>query len=124
MPTKYQPQIDTALRSITAKGRAISIRRTTSSIDPVTQEDTITYADHVAVGVLLPVGNTNKEASTGTDTARNHKYLKMLVAAGNLAVTPEAGDSLLIGADLWEVLSADSLAPDGAPIIFTLILVQ
>lgn len=126
MATKYQSQINSALRLIQAKGMPLTVCKTTGGgIDPVTQVDTRTYTSYVGTGVQLPVGNIGKESSSVDKTsATKRKATKFLVAAKSLPVRPEAGDELSILDSLWEIMSVDTLAPDGTPIIFTIIVVQ
>jgi len=126
MATKYQSQIDSALRLIQSKGMPLTLRKATGGgIDPVTQVDTTTFTSQVAVGVQLPVGNVNKESShlTGEKPVKR-KAAKFLVAAKGLSVIPEAGDELSILNSMWEIMSVESLSPDGTPIIFTIIAAQ
>lgn len=126
MATKYQSQIDNALRLIQAKGMPLTVRKATGGgVDPVTQADTRTYTSYLANGVQLPVGNINKESShLSGEQPIKRKATKFLVAAKGLAATPEAGDELSVLDVLWEIVSVDALAPDGTPIIFTIIAVQ
>ena len=128
MSTKYQPQIDTALRLIRAKGVALLLRKTRVVYDPVSQEVTSsTSADYPMYGVLLPVGNVGKESSHRSDTStRTLEHIKFLLETGYLATSPgstppSAGDTLICNGDSWSVLTCESLAPDGAPIIFTVV---
>jgi hypothetical protein len=126
MATKYQSQIDNALRLIQAKGMPLTLRKATGGgIDPVTQTDTRTFTSQVGVGVNLPTGAVGKESSAKPGTVpAGRKAAKFLVAAKGLTFPPEAGDEITIGALAWEILSVDSLAPDGTPIIHTVIAAQ
>jgi hypothetical protein len=125
MATKYQSQIDNALRLIQSKGMPLTLRKATGGgVDPITQAATITYTSQMGHGVQLPVGNVNKESSHLTgEQPRKRKAAKFLVAAKGLTA-PEAGDELSVGDSMWEIATVDSLAPDGTPIIFTIIALQ
>ena len=126
MATKYKSQLDAALRLIQAKGMPLSIHKTSGTgIDPVTQEDYRVQTSYVANGVQLPVSNIGKETSNqAPNSPRKRKNTKFLVAAKNLSIVPEAGDSLSVLESVWEISTVDSISPDGVPIIFTIIAAQ
>lgn len=129
MSTVYQAQIDTAKRLIYSKGQDVTMNREgITSIDPVTQVVTENAGSEVMRAVVLPVSSTRRGMNEAAiKDLRNSKVRKLLIAAGGLTLIPTTSDTFDLGGTLgadWKVYGIDELAPDGTPIIFSLIVTK
>lgn len=117
---KYDAVAQRALATITAKGETITFARGSSGAvyDPITDSfsgGTAANATSKAVQI---------EDDPLTFQALDLKMvdaITLLVAASGLSITPVPGDVFGWAGVFYTVKSAEAVAPDGTPILWTLI---
>ncbi len=116
MAYNYAPLQATALRLITAFGKAITLRRTGQTVPDANKpwEVSAGNTDYTVQG--MRVEYTAREIDGTVVRQGDRKYL---VAASGLAITPQAGDQVL-DTDTLTVVNAEILSPASTALIYTL----
>jgi hypothetical protein len=105
-------------------GGALIYRKVTNgSYNAATGTISETVTDYVLRGVLQDVNLREANAS-----AQRERYLiqsgdkKLLIAAADLAFTPDTVDKVLIGAALHQIITIEIIEQDNQPITYQLLL--
>lgn len=95
-------------------GMAMTLRVTTpGTYDPETgTESGAVVADHPCVGVLTEakayyIANSLMEAGD-----------KVVLMGADVAVRPQAGQQIVIGSDVWQVVAVVTVEPAGVPVLY------
>jgi len=120
---EYDKALALALRLITKKGRACSIRQaadpTVADADKPWRATKAAPTDIPAVCVLLPWGTMGDKYLPGTEVQVGDQLA--FIPASGLTAGPELRDTLVFGSEKpWAVVARDVLAPDGVPILYTM----
>ncbi|MEE8518140.1 MAG: hypothetical protein V3S98_03330 [Dehalococcoidia bacterium] len=111
----------TALRLITANGRAISIRKVTTAAPPDAakpwEPGSESVADTATIGVFL---DTERSFISGGLIPTDQSIL--LIAADGLAVTPINKDRIVDGSDVWEITNVETLKPGAIVLLYELMV--
>ena len=111
----------TALRLITANGRAISIRKVTTAAPPDADKPwepgSESVADTATIGVFL---DTERSFITGELLPTDQSTL--LIAADGLAVTPLNKDRIVDGSEIWEITNVATLQPGDTVLLYELMV--
>jgi hypothetical protein len=104
-----------ALLAVTAAGMLMDVRRPVPGVwDPSTgQEAGAGHVDHACMGLLTSVRGDLIDGTRILATDRG-----ALIAAADLAIRPEPGDQLLVGASTLTIVAVETVEPGGTPIIF------
>lgn len=112
MAFDYAKPAATAQRLLERFGSALMLTRSTpAAYNPATGTATSTSADHAGFGVRL---DYEQREIDGTNIRRGDARIYV---APDLAVTPQTGDSITMGADVWQVVASRPLAPAGVVVI-------
>lgn len=120
MSSKYAATAQRSLAAITRKGAVVSFGSHTGTpiFDPVTN----TWsggADVVATGRAVQTNN-NLEQLVALGLVDN-KTVTLLVAASGLTITPSTGMVMSWAGVDYSIDNVDTLAPDGTPILYTIV---
>lgn len=109
----YAKTAATAARLLLKFGRSVTITRTTpGTYDPATgAPGTGTTATHAGTAVLLNYAQRDIDG-THVRVGDQRAYI-----APDLAVTPQTGDTLTIGGEVWSVIASRPLAPAGTVVL-------
>lgn len=119
MPVNYARLKATAGRLISENGQPITLRRyEREAYSPALGGYTAGggYDDYVVSGVVMTAGEGRNDALDNRfrDGALEEQDMRVvLVSAVDLPVTPEPGDALVFGGEIWRVLGLSSLDPAG-----------
>lgn len=114
MSINYSSMTATATRLLTGNGQPVTLRRTVgATYDPVTG----TYSggstqDLPMVGAFVQISSQYKLANNVQDGDR-----LMWVDASQ---APMVGDSIVVGADVFKIVSVDAANPAGTPLAYKL----
>ncbi|BAQ18315.1 hypothetical protein [Methyloceanibacter caenitepidi] len=113
----YAKSEATAQRLIAKFGQAGAIRRVTGSNDPGTpwdpSDDTETTTDYDCTLVVLEYGKMEVDGTLILATDR-----KVLVSTAGMTVEPLVSDKLVIGSDVYEIVTVKPLNPGGTVLLW------
>lgn len=120
----YTRQINTALRLIQQKGRAVNIARESyGTYDPATQQTTSSGTTNLSLyGVTLPATTNKIEqfeftfSDRGSLVSKEIRYI--ICAAKDATFTPQEGDIITVDGDDFHILGMTRLSPNGEDIIY------
>lgn len=118
----YTRMADTALTLMTSKGKPLSVERTTGgTFNPVTQSFTVpeTTTTSTTKGVVVPL--TRVEDNRYLQDLVEGKMRRVIVAAQGMSFEPRAGDRVVDGSTVIEVLGSTPVNPAGTAIIHRII---
>jgi hypothetical protein len=117
MTTVYASDIVNAAADIAAAGTALTFTRNTSTYNPATDGSTpsTSTSSSVAIGVK---SNWQKFQAMGLSIS-TPQTLK--VAASGMTFDPLPGDTFVWNGFVYAVVNVETLAPDGTPILYTVI---
>ncbi len=118
--SQYDAIASRALATITAKGGTITFSRgqTGAVYDPIT--DTWSGgSDSPATGKAVQLANNPQKFIALSLTIEN--AITLLVAASGLSITPIPGDVFGWSGVFYTAKSVESTAPDGTPILYTIV---
>lgn len=105
-----------ASRVLADRGRAMILRKLTpGTYSPTSGAVTQTATDYPASGAQFPYPALLID---GTRIQRGD--MKVLLSAEGLAMEPDTGDQLLIGGQVWAIVSAQAIGPDGTVVVWKL----
>lgn len=109
----YAPQIASAFALINAKGADLPLRRTTTTLDPVSQAATETVQTATFRAVGLPAG---KSAEFVLGSLQRRNVIQLYVALKDQALIPQPGDVVTWGGNDWPLIWCTTYDPaaDGA----------
>lgn len=104
-------------------GCAMTLRVTTpGTYDPETgMESGAVAVDHACVGILQAPQSKGFGNTWLDGTQIQAGDVQALLAASGLAVTPKAGDSLTVGADIYTVVTVQTTQPGGVALLHKLV---
>ena len=110
--TFYSDMAATANELLAEFGMGITLTRTTpGAYNPATGGATDTTANHAAIGVKLDYAQSEIDGSL-IRVGDQRVYL-----APSLVVTPQTGDTLTIGSEVWGVIASRPLSPAGTNVL-------
>lgn len=114
----YAGQINSVHAIISAKGREVTLRRSTVTLtDPVTQAQTATVQTWPFKAVALPPG---KSAEFRIGSLQGRRLLEFHFAQKAQQTTPQPGDVVLWGGQEWVIFWSTTYDPAGDGAIYTL----
>lgn len=121
MTTIYAPQAASALATITRKGAAVTFPDATGTA-PVFDQTTETWT----AGTLTDVTGRAVEIPGDPNTYQALSLVQsnpvtLLLAASGLTITPAPGMSFTWAGTAYTVRLVSPLAPDGTPVIYTVV---
>jgi hypothetical protein len=113
----YEKMRDGSAKRLVSKyGSAMILRRIVSGVyDPATGETSGSVTNSYN---CKGVTESYKESYVNGDTIKAGDK-KVLLSASGLTIVPKSGDTLLIGSEVWSMVSVDSLAPGEIAVIYT-----
>lgn len=110
--TFYSDMAATASELLAEFGMAVTLSRMTQgAYNPATGTNTNTPTTHAGTGVKLDYEQSEIDG-THIRVGDQRVYL-----APDLAVTPQTGDTLTIGAEVWKVIASRPLSPAGVVVL-------
>lgn len=110
----------TALRMLNRYGAPVTVRKpATGAYDPATGMVDSDPVDYPGTGAKFDYEQRDVDG-TLVQEADQLVYLAVQQQDGAAMPKPATGDQLLIGLESWTVVVAESLAPAGAPVLYTL----
>lgn len=111
----YSSPAAAAVRLLTKFGRPVTlIKTTTGEYDPAT--GTVSQSTSSFPAVAADFAYELRDID-GTTIQRGDKRMLM---APDVAQAPANGDVVQVGGESWSVISVDTLAPAGEPVLYTL----
>lgn len=109
----YAKTASTATRLLQRFGRSVTLtRRTPGSYDPTTGGPGAgTTAAHAGTAALFDYQQKDIDG-THIRVGDQRAYI-----APDLAVTPQTGDTLTVGSDVWSIIASRPLAPAGTVVL-------
>lgn len=113
----YSSLATRVLKIITKRGMSMTLRRTIAGMyTPATGINTVgTSTDYPCKGLVLSYTSYERKGTTILDTDQ-----KVMLAASDLTITPQNEDVLIISGNKTLIVSVDTLAPGGIPVLYTL----
>jgi hypothetical protein len=110
----YAALAEMATDLIADYGRAVTLRhRSASVVNAASGVATRTSTDYVTTGVLL---RGRRDWPSDLVEARAHRIHQ----TPTLGAVPEPGDQVLVGSDVWEVLSVEATCPATTTLLYQL----
>lgn len=99
-------------------GMPMTLRVTTpGTYNPETGTETgAVVADHAAVGLLTNPFVSQREAYFANSLVQSED--KVVLMGATVAVRPQAGQQIVIGSDVWQVVAVVTVEPAGVPVLY------
>ena len=99
-------------------GMPMTLRVTTpGTYDPETGTETgAVVADHPCVGLLTNPFVSQREAYFANSLVQSGD--KVVLMGATVAVRPQAGQQVVIGSDVWQVVAVVTVEPAGVPVLY------
>lgn len=121
MATDYTEDAATALEMITDAGQTLTLTRSVSTTDPLTDITTTATTTGTFAAVAFDYSTydqTNRVELIGKKSKR------LLCASSSFTVTPKVNDLVTYNGSTWTIAKADELKPATVSILWTLAIVQ
>lgn len=114
---KYDAAAATALGLISSKGTPLTLyRRSASSFDPVTQQETETEDAYIFQAVCMPPG---KSAEYEVGSLVGKKAVRIIFALKGAAFEPQPGDAVTYKGKRWTIFWVKTTDPAGDGAVMT-----
>lgn len=118
MSTLYAELAQTARELLQEFGQTVTLRKSTpGAYDVSTSSATLTEADTVGVGAVLPYKDSRRTIEREPGPVQTGMKRVLWRATSGTGV-PAIGDFLIIGAETWSIVNADELSPAGVVVLY------